>query len=178
MKGVEFSFIAKVLIAIASVMMMIIILNHMYPNFVGEGVCKFYNLVLSLPLPKFLKPSMQGCFQEAQTSRVALDTLDSAGLMSYILSCWRKAEEGKSGKSFICFEIFIKNPKNIKERDVTDILKNRNQCNYLPNNYLDVEKVSYDCGNENRIFWNASITGMDVTIILKYNPLAHRIEVK
>lgn len=177
MKGLEFSLIAKVLIAIFSITIMLIILNHMYPNFVGAGICKFYNLVLALPLPQFLKPSMQECFEAPRTSRVALEYLEDATLLSYILKCWRNAEEGKSGRGFICFEIFAKNAKAIGETDLTNLIKNRNLCNYISNNYLDIEKSPYDCGDANKIFWNATIEGRDVTIIIKYNPLAHRIEV-
>ncbi|MBU5678916.1 MAG: hypothetical protein KQA36_03470 [Candidatus Aenigmarchaeota archaeon] len=177
MKGLELSLIAKALIAISLIFILLIILNQMYPNFVGEGICKFYNLVLALPLPQFLKPSMQECFEAQITSRVALESLEETTLLSYVINCWRKANEGKSGKSFICFEIFVKNPKTISEKEITDLLKSRKQCNYIQNNYLDLEKSSYDCGNENKIFWNATIGGRDLTIIIKYNALAHRIEV-
>lgn len=176
MKGIEFSTIAYTLIAIATVFILITFLNTLYPNFVGSQLCKFYTLISSFPIPDFLKPDLSSCVMDQQTKRIKVDFLDSDTLMSYIVDCWRIADNGKSGKSFICYEIFVKNG-NANEIELTEKLKSRKYCEKIPNNYLDLEKQNYDCGNKNSIFWNTTINNSDITVIIKYNALAHRIEI-
>jgi len=175
LKGLNFSTTAYILIAVATIFILITFLNYLYPNFVGSQLCRFYALVSSFPIPDFLKPDLSNCISQ-ETKRIKVDFLDSDILLSYIISCWRMSDEGKSGKTFICYEIFGKNG-NANEIELTEKLKSRKYCEKIPNNYLDLEKQNYDCGNKNSIFWNTTINNSDITVIIKYNALAHRIEI-
>ena len=175
MKGLELSTIAYTLIAIATVFVLITFLNYFYPDFIGSNLCKLYTLVSSFPIPDFLKPDLSNCIVEAP-KRIRVEFLNSDTLLNYIISCWRMSNEGKSGKTFICYEIFGKNG-NATERELTEKMKVLGYCEKIQNNYLDLEKQNYNCGNKNSIFWNFTIIGSDITIILKYNALAHRIEI-
>ncbi|MEM7827003.1 MAG: hypothetical protein QXQ40_02140 [Candidatus Aenigmatarchaeota archaeon] len=177
MKAITFSTIAYSLIAIGTVVILLTILNALYPEFMGRGFCKVYDMALALPLPGFLKPSIPECSLGPKMERIKLEKGEAKDIANYLIKCWKKVDEGKGGESFVCYELFIKDVET-DEAEVTGILKNKNYCNLLPNNYLDIEKLSYDCGNENKIYWNISMKGRDLTIIMKYNPLAHRIEVK
>jgi hypothetical protein len=175
LNGLEFSTIAYTLIAIATVFVLITFLNYLYPDFVGSNLCKIYTLISSFPIPDFLKPDLSNCIPQ-ETKRIKVEFLDSDLLLNYIISCWRMSNEGKSGKTFICYEIFGRTG-NANERELTEKLKSRKYCEKIQNNYLDIEKQSYDCGNKNLIFWNITINNSDMTIIIKYNALAHRIEI-
>jgi len=180
MKGLTFSTIAFVIIALVAVIVLLSIFRSMLPEIIGKSFCKVYQAILVLPLPSFLKPTIPGCSLTPNMERVELKGIGAAKLTDYIINCWEKADLGKGGQTFICYEIFTRTIDTpITEKDVTDIIKQKDYCETLPNNFLDIENQDYDgCEDENLIFWRIdSIEGKDMTIIIKYNAFVHRLEV-
>lgn len=186
MKGMEFKLIADVIIAMAGVILVFSIFTMLLPLYTGTSLCKYYQIVQTLPLPSFLKPNAPQCSITPTTEKINLSDEDSNKILqeltiNYIYKCWKdKADSGKSGLTFQCYEIYLKSfDRTITEKDVTDYLKSKGYCDSLPNNFLDQERKSYDCGSENKIYWKiGEIKGNDITIIVKYSAFPiHRIEV-
>jgi hypothetical protein len=184
MKGVSFQLVAEILIALAAGVVILLVFQSFLPGMSGTALCKVYQVILSLPLPSALKPPIKECSLQPTMERIAISDTDAAKvtdqLANKIFDCWQlKADTGKSGITFDCYEIFISQINgNIKESDVTANLKSKNYCDVLPNNFLDQERQSYDCGNLNKIYWQiGTINGTGVTVIVKYDALIHRIEV-
>jgi len=157
-KGIAFNTIIFVLIAIVGVVILLMILNSIVPNFVGRPLCKLYQVVLSLPLPKQLKPTIPGCSIFPTMERITLDESLSnpSNLADYIEKCWEKSEEGKLGQTFICYELFMKKVNQpFNEGDITSKLK-----------------------DENKIDWKIGIiSGEELTVIIKYNSTSKVVEV-
>jgi len=180
-KGIAFTIVAYVLIAILGILILMAILNIMLPEFVGRTFCKFYLTILTLPIPSFLQPTIPGCSLIPSTERIEIPNRENTTeiLTHYLKECWRKSDLGKKGQTFTCYEIFVNDflyPLN--ETDVTSLLKRQNYCSTLSNNHLDVEDVDYDCGNKNQILWKVDTTGgNDLTIFIKYNAYDHRLDV-
>lgn len=179
MKGSAFSMFVSVTLAILAIVVLLMIFRSMIPSLFGRSFCKVYQVILVLPLPSFLKPTIPGCTITPQTERIYLNDGNAPVLATYIESCWRKSDYGKGGQGFICYEIFMKSIKeNIDEVNVTKTLKERGLCEKLPNNIIDATDQKYDCGDENLIYWGIdNIKGDDVTVIIKYNAFIHRLEV-
>jgi len=186
MKGIAFNLVAEVLIALVAAFVILLIYQSFLPGFSGSALCKIYQVILTLPLPSSLKPSIKECSLQPQTDRITISDTDvgkiTDALTSNIIDCWKlKADTGKSGITFICYEIFLKRVDGtIREVDVTSNLKAKGYCDILPNNFLDQERQDFDCGNLNDIHWQiGTINGTDVTVIVKYSGLysQHWIEV-
>lgn len=181
-----FKLIAEVILAIAGVVVVFSIFTLLLPQYTGTSLCKYYQIVQTLPIPSFLKPNIAECSISPTTERVDLSDEDPNKILqqlslNYIYKCWKdKADSGKSGLTFQCYEIYLKSfDRIIIEKDVTDVLKSAGYCDILPNNFLDQERKTYSCGNENKIYWKiGEIKGDDITIIVKYSAFPiHRIEV-
>ncbi len=179
MKGLTFTTIAFAIIAMFAVIVLLAIFQSFLPSYLGSGFCKVYQAILSLPLPHQLKPSIAGCSIIPSMERLKFKTLTAGVLEQYIYRCWEKSEFGKRAQTFTCYELFIENVENrIVETRLNDILVQSNKCDALPNNYLDIDGISYNCGNQNLIYWKiGNIEGRDVTIIIKYDSFAKRLEV-
>jgi len=155
-KGIAFNTIIYATLALVAVVILVLILNTLTSNFLGKSFCRFYKVILSLPLPKQLKPEIPGCSVLPAMERFALteEMCRPEILKEYIENCWEKSEEGKSGLTFICYEIFmekIKNPFN--GEDVTTSI-------------------------DDKIDWKIErIEGEELTIIVKYNPDNNKVEV-
>jgi hypothetical protein len=83
----------------------------------------------------------------------------------------------------VCYELFFsKILGSVSEKDVTQLLSSKGLCTSLPNNFLDYERTSFNCGSLNKIYWNVeggNFNGTDVTVAIKYDATFsnHRIEV-
>lgn len=158
LKGITFNIIIFTTIALMSVVIFLVILNSIIPNFIGRGLCKLYQIFLSLPLPKQLKPPIPGCSMFPRMERLRLSEGSSNTLTNYLVKCWEKSEEGKLGQTFICYELFLKEiPTPFNEGDITT-------------------------GSTVPILWKINppsglIEGEDITIIIKYNAETQRVEV-
>ena len=184
MKGIAFKLIADVLIALVGVWLIFSLLNIFLPNYTGPALCKFYQVILVIPLPQSLKPSTSQCDIIPTKEDVILRPESSSDLNNkiadYIWDCWNvKASKGKSGISFSCYEILIKYvPSKLGEKEITDTLKSKGRCSSLENNYLDFENKNYDCGSQNKIFWDGDkISQNDTSVFINFNSFFHRIEV-
>jgi len=184
-KGMEFKLLAEVVIALVALWVIFNIFQIMAPDFVNSSVCKFYQVILVVPLPDQLKPSLSQCSFTPQQEHVEIES-DSTDEIKLIIArkiedCWQKADDGKSGQTFICYDIYIKRiTREIKEADITQIIKNDKKCDSLQNNYLDKENKYFDCGSANKIYWGyeeGKLVGKDVVLIVKFNAFNHRIEV-
>ena len=184
MKGITFQLIAEVVITLAAVFVILAIYYGFLPGFTGPALCKIYQVVLSLPIPSSIKPTVSECSIQPTYERFTISDIDPAkvtdDIATNIINCWQqKAGSGKSGITFICYEIHLTRVDgNVTESGVANILKQKGYCDTLPNNFLDEEQQSFDCGNLNKIYWTATIGGSDYDVIIKYDAFQHRIEVE
>jgi hypothetical protein len=185
-KGMEFKLLADIVIALVAVWVIFNIFQIMAPDFVSSSVCKFYQVILAIPLPDQMKPSLAQCsFNPVQEHvDIEIDNTDSTKLAiaQKIEDCWQKADNGKSGQTFICYDFYIRIiSKEITEADVTQLIKNEGKCDSLPNNYLDQQYKYFDCGGANKIYWNyegGKLLGRYIVLIIKFDAFHHRIEVE
>jgi hypothetical protein len=155
LKGIAFNIMIFVIIALVSVVIFLLILNSIIPNFLGRGLCKLYQIVLSLPLPKQLKAPIPGCsiFPKMERIRIPEGMATPTTLTNYITKCWEKSEEGKIGQTFICYELFLeKVPNPIIPSSVA----------------IPTTSINWRVG---------TIEGEHVTVIVKYNAELAEIEV-
>jgi hypothetical protein len=178
--------VADIIIALVAVWVIFSIFQTFLPATSSSGFCKFYQAVLNLPLPSFLKPNIQQCNIQPILERKSLDDSDknkvTDDVENYIYKCWHeKASDGSSGITFPCYELFFSNIQgSVSEKDVTELLSSKGLCNSLPNDFLDFERANFDCGNLNKIYWGVeggNLSGTDITVAISYNALPHRIEV-
>jgi len=187
MKGIDLSLklVADVIITLVAVLVVFLIFKTLLPTQTNNAICKIYRGISALPLPEFLKTMPEGCSSIFQVvERIRISENDGSKieqrLADYIVKCWdEKAGSGKSGTTFDCYEIYIKwIDGTVTEYGVTEKLRLEKYCKTLPNNFLDQDKVDYNCGSENKIYWKNDFEGDDVTIIVKYSAFPiHRIEV-
>jgi len=187
MKGIEISLklIAEVIITLVAILVIFLIFKTLMPSQTNNALCKIYRGISALPLPEFLKTMPPDCstfYQVVERIRISesKDSEIEQRLANYITKCWEeKANSGKSGVTFDCYELYIKSIDGIViESGVTGMLKSKKYCETLPNNFLDQDKEDYNCGSENKIYWKNDFEGDDVTIIVKYSAFpTHRIEV-
>jgi len=197
MKGISFKILADVIIAIFAIMVFILIFKTVTPGFYGQALCRIYEAVQAVPLPEFLRPSISECSISYRTEKITIEESDAAViaealLEKYILPCWkekagctRENETNpfpcKAGATFSCYELMIRRMSNfVDERLINNLMKLHGYCNILPNNFLDYEKQSDDCGDLNKIYWNVEggvINGTYAVVVVKYDAFHHRIEV-
>ncbi len=157
LKGVGFNLIIFSSLAIVSIVVFLLILNSIIPNFMGRSLCKVYHIIIAFPLPKQLKPHIPGCSLYPEMERIILEEESSNAqtLTYYIEKCWDKSQEGRSGQSFICYELFLK--------------KVPREFNY--------ENILTELKDEGKIEWlSGPIEGSDITVIIKYNSETGKIE--
>ncbi|MBS3055362.1 MAG: hypothetical protein J4452_02645 [Candidatus Aenigmarchaeota archaeon] len=184
MKGMSFKLVADVLIALVGVWIILTAMNMFLPNYTGPAICKLYQIILVIPLPQSLKPSVSQCNITPTKENVILRPTSSSDLRvkiaDYVWTCWKeKTNSGKVGISFQCYEILIKNvPSEFGEKEITDVLKSKGYCSFLENNLLDLENQAYDCGKQNKIYWTGGRVNLnDTSVFINYNSFFHRIEV-
>ena len=152
------------------------------PGFTG-GICKIQKNVLRyVPLPGFAEQPLSGeCGDKPSEPRQRVKEMTNDALADFILTCWDNAEEGMYGQKLECFELYVvKAAGTINEQGVTDVIRSQNKCSSMPNNWLDVENIAYpgSCGTDNKTIWKMTEPITDgTTIIIRYNPLAHWVEV-
>lgn len=188
MVSLALKLVADILIALVAIWVVFSIFQTFLPNVSGPGFCKFYQTILTLPIPSFLKPNIQQCSSLQPTiDRFSLDDSSkinvTADIENYIDKCWHeKANDGSSGITFVCYELYFSNISGpVTERDVTDLHSSKGLCSTLANNFLDYERADYNCGNSNDIYWNVdggNLNG-EQTIAIKYDATFshHRIVV-
>lgn len=180
MKGITFNIIVFVLIALATIIIFLSIFNSITSNFLGKQFCKIYRVFDVLPLPKKLKPNVEGCSGFPIMKRIVLEKemVNANTIMKFIKDCKEKSEEVIGSQTFICYEIFIKEVQNLDEKNITRSIKENSLCEFLPNNIIEEANENFDCGEENSINWKiGKMQGKNLTIIIKYNGDNRQIEV-
>jgi len=184
LKGIALKVVAEILIAIVAAFVILAIFQSLIPSSGDPAICRIYRAILTLPIPASIKPTIKECTIQPVTERFTITDTEKAkiidSLTTNIMNCWHdKANDGKSGITFICYEIFLKKiDGDITERDVTIAFQQKGYCSSLPNNFLDAERQSFDCGDLNKIYWQiGTISGTDLTVMIKYNEFQHRIEI-
>lgn len=175
-----FKTIAFFLIALLGIGFLLAIISEFAPNWTGPIICRLYQTGLALmPVSDAMKPSLPWyCLQnECKYRRIRLLVKSNADLSkelaNYMLKCWECSKRGKKSKTFICFELYSE--METDERMVTEWIRDMGMCNILPNNRIDFNKHSFDCGGENKIYWEGQ--KVTETIIIKYDAFTHRLVV-
>ena len=183
-KGIALKLVAEVLIAIVAAFVILSIFQSFLPGTSNSALCRIYRVILALPIPSSIKPTITECSIQPTMERFVLPETDKAkiidNLVTNSLSCWQqKANDGKSGITFPCYEIFIKKiDGTITETDYTFSLQQKGYCSVLPNNFMDIERTQFNCGDLNKIYWQiGTINGTDVTVVIKFNAFQKRIEI-
>jgi len=175
-KGIAFKTVAEILITIVAALVILSIYQSLLPSTGDSALCRIYRVILALPIPSSIKPTFKECTIQPETERFVLAETEKSkiidSLATNMMKCWHeKADDGKSGITFICYEIFLKKVDDgIKEQDVATAFQQKGYCNTLPDNFLDEERASFACGDSNKVLWKAgTINGTDVTVIIKFN---------
>ncbi len=175
--------VVSTVIAIAAVALLFGIMQTYFSGTMTSVSCKLHkNVIRHIPLSGFAnQPLPDKCVSDPHEERQRVSNMTSSVLAHFIVRCWEKAEEGMYGKKLECFELYaVKVSETINEDAVTAVIESDNECSFIPNDWLDIENESYSgsCGSENKIMWKMEDNIEDgTTLILKYNPLAHWIEV-
>ncbi len=178
--------VVSTMIALAAVALLFGIMQTYFSGTMTSVSCKLHkNVIRHIPLPGFAnQPLPEKCVVDPDEERQRVSNMTSSVLAHFIVRCWEKAEEGMYGKKLECFELHaVKVSEFINESTVTAVIESEDKCSFIPNYWLDVENVSYpgSCGvdeTENKIMWKMEDPIVDgTTLILKYNPLAHWVEV-
>jgi hypothetical protein len=186
MVSLALKLLADVIIALVAFYVIFSIFQTFVPATSGSDLCKFYQAILNLPLPSFLKPNVQQCNIQPTTERLTLTDTEhdkvAGDIETYVYNCWHdKASDGNSGITFLCYELYFSNVDSpVSEKDVTLILSSKGLCSSLPNNFLDYERMDFNCGTLNKIYWSVnggSYNGTAVTVDITYDAFLHRIEV-
>jgi len=175
-KGIALKFVAEVIIAIVAAFVVLSIFQSLLPSTSTSILCRIYRVILALPIPASIKPTITECTIQPITERFVVSDTEKdkivENLATNALRCWQeKADDGKLGITFICYELLLKkSDADITESDFATFLKQKGYCDALPDNFLDVERTSFDCGNLNKVMWKiGTISGSDVTVIIKFN---------
>lgn len=181
MKGITFTIIVEIIIAIAAIIILFSLLQTMIFGAANSPLCPVYHGLRALPLPGHLKPYVPECEGVSMTTqRLTLKReLTDKALLEFIVKCWERNDYGKGGADFICYELFLRDVESgINETTLTEFLKDEGWCDRLPNNFLEAEGKSFDCGEENKLLWKiGNIQGKDITVIIKYDAFNHRINI-
>jgi hypothetical protein len=181
MSEIAFKTIAELVVALFAVAFFLIIIEGMLPGATGNTFCSIGNSIASLPLPSYLKPSLDQCGLKIQSKKQVIEEPFNEAMMSqYVMQCWKDNGEGHGGLTHDCFELFILEVSgNITESSFTDYQVSKDLCASLPNNFLEEEGTSKNCGDANRLFWKykGGISGSEATVVIKYNAFDHRIEI-
>ncbi|MEM5792912.1 MAG: hypothetical protein QXY45_00945 [Candidatus Aenigmatarchaeota archaeon] len=161
LKGIALNTIIFTLIALASVVILLFIVNSIIPNFMGKSFCRVYQTIFSLPLTRKLQPNIPGCSLFPETKRIILKegSCNPGNIAKYIKDCWEKSQQGRGGQTFICFELFMENVQSgFGEDDVKNLIDSQNLR----------DSIDWKIG---------TIEGEDLTVIIKYNSEDGLIEV-
>ena len=183
-KGMALKLVAEIIIAIVAAFVILSIFQSLLPGTSNPALCRIYRVILTLPLPSSIKPTIAECTIQPETERFILTETNKSQIVDNLetnaMKCWQeKANDGKSGITFICYEIFLNRVDGeIKEEDLGVALQQKGYCNILPDNFLDTERRSFACGDLNKVYWQiGTINGTDVTVIIKFNAFQKRIEI-
>ena len=180
MVELAFKTIAELIVALFAVGFFLLVVEGLLPGATGNTFCGIGNAIASLPVPSYLKPSLDQCGLTHKTVRQEINySLTDEALLEYVEQCWKDNKQGMGGLTHTCFELFAWEVSGtITESSFTDKLKSEGLCESLPNNFFDSDGLSFDCGETNRVLWKiGEISGQEVTIIVKYNAFDHRIEI-
>jgi len=179
MAEIAFKTIAELVIALFAVGFFLFLVEEMLPGATGNTFCGIGNAISSLPLPSYVKPTLDQCGLVKTTKKQELDTIDEASFAKYIMDCWEKNDYGRGGLTHDCYELFVLSvPNTITEGTFTSYMQEHDLCNKLPNNFLNKDFEMTSCGDSDRVLWKiGDISGEDITIIIKYNAFDHRIEI-
>lgn len=176
----EFVLAIIALVAVGLLFSMAIMYNN---QSFAAGICKIQKNVLRyVPLPGFAEqPLSDKCGDKPEEPRQRVRVMSNDALAGFILTCWDNAEEGMYGQKLECFELYVvKAAGTVNEMGVTEAIRSLNKCSTLPNNWLEIENLPYpaSCGTGNKTIWKMAEPITDgSTIIIRYNPLAHWVEV-
>lgn len=180
MAEIAFKTIAELVIALFAVGFFLFLVEGMLPGVTGNTFCGIGNAISSLPLPSYVKPTLDQCGLKKDTKRQeVMDDFSEAEFAKYVMDCWEKNDYGRGGLTHDCYELFVLSvPSVITEATFTAYMQEKGLCDKLPNNFLNVDFEMTSCGDSDRILWKiGDINGEDITIIIKYNAFDHRIEI-
>jgi hypothetical protein len=187
MVEIAFKTIAELVIALFAVGFLLMILSAMLPGVASNTYCAIGNSISALPIPSFIKPSMDQCGLQVKSKKQTIEQpFDDAKLSQFLMECWKNNGEGHGGLTHDCYELFLLDvPVEVSESTLTDYMIKNGLCENLQDNFLEAQGEVASCGNLNQILWKypgegnqpTSISGSEVTVLIKYNAFDHRIEI-
>ena len=164
MKGITFTVIASIILALVGIVVLLFIFEGMSPGFTGRSMCKFYIAINTLPLPANFRPPLpEWCSIVPTTDRIVLKEITNDIMADMMVRCWDKASKGTAAQTFICYEIFVRKTGQVISEDSTN--------NIISERYSGILQPD-------KIEWKTEdIQGNDITIIIKFNAFTHKLEV-
>lgn len=179
-KGVELSELAFLVIALVAVALVINLFADTFPKFSTNMYCSLYQAVNAVTFMVH-KPSLPAqCSFEPTTEKKQLGLMPSEKLAdelsNYVIGCWKKSQEGKTGSTFICFELYIQVQEPVIEEMIAYRLSKKGYCDSLSDNFLEIENRTYLCGDANKLVWNINVNETG-TYVIKYDAFKREIAV-
>jgi len=166
MKGIVLPTIAYFLIAFATIVLIISLINLKFSPSIKHAYCSFLrSLRTLLPLPSYMRPSLPSYCAEELTVKVREIEADdpekiSFLIASYIVACWKETGELNLKKNVTCYELVLTNVKP------PGVLKD------------DVNRTLTEEGYGDILVWRREdVIAKPTSLIISYNSTNKKVEV-
>lgn len=167
----ELNLIWVVLLAVVSIVILISLTTNIFQPVAYWLYCdiflkisSFFSEVNSASMPSYCKQNVVNGGEVVKINSQD-NEMFSRDLLSYIISCWKRAEIEESYSTHTCYELRLqKSVDNVTEANVTRVLANEDLCR-------SIENSDYGCGARNQIIWDIGggvITNQKI-ILIEYN---------
>ncbi|MBU0757983.1 MAG: hypothetical protein KKF44_07975 [Nanoarchaeota archaeon] len=90
-------------------------------------------------------------------------------ILQYITKCWYMSRSGRRETDILCSQLIVRDPsiliEPLTEKNITDILLEREICHIIANNLDDQTGEEHDCGSENNIRFLQDIVSQQKILI-------------
>ena len=166
MKGIALETIAYFMIALATIVLIFMLVGTKITPAIKNAYCNFVRGIrLILPLPNYMRPPLPTyCEKNAtvylQTILIESDQPDRIEFLiaSYVVSCWEKTGRLDMGQNVLCFELVLKNKPtgdvkkdNVEERIFTEYPEYQDIMNWRTDDPITEAKsigITYDSANK------------------------------
>lgn len=179
MKGLAFSIIVSVIIAITGVSLLLLMISGDFQESVKKIYCDTYiKISQALPSGEEGTPSVpKFCSFESDLKEEEIkennNTIVSRVILAHIITCWKKSEITGIDKSVPCYELRMSGDVDgVTEKNVTDILIKEDHCE-------SIENSDFNCGTKDQIVWEVydKIIDDEKIVLIRYDANLKAIEV-